>query len=444
MADTLGTRFKNAWNAFMNRDPTRGGESYVNSSYYRPDRVRLTGGNERSIITSIYNRIAVDVAAIKIEHVRLDENKRYLETLDTDFNECLTLSANLDQTGRAFRQDAVMTLLDEGCIAIVPFHTSVDPNYNASYKIYEMRVGTVTAWMPDKVRIKLYDQNSGQKKEIVMSKRAVAIVENPFYSIMNEPNSTMSRLKRKLALLDAFDDYSASGKLDIIIQLPYAIKSELRKKEADKRRAELENQLASAKYGVAYIDGTEHITQLNRPVENNLLTQIQYLTDELLSQLGITMEILNGTADEKAMINYQNRIVEPILSAITDSMKRTFLTKTARSERQSILFFTEPFKLLAPSQLAELADKFTRNEIMSSNEVRQIAGLKPSQDPEADQLRNKNLNPTDGSSYAGVPGTDSGGPAVSDPNGQMMAPEEQVPTNQAVDFGSIPISELMK
>ena len=384
-------RLRHGWNAFMNRDPTYRqdlGPSY----YYRPDRPRFTRGNERSIVTSVYNRIALDASAITIQHVRLDENGRFLSTIDSDLNKCLTLDANIDQTGRAFLQDAVMSMLDEGCVALVPVETDVDPNDTDSYKIFSIRTGKIVEWRPQHVKVRVYDERTGRKEDITLSKSSVAIVENPLYAVINEPNSTMQRLIRKLSLLDVTDEQTASGKLDLIIQLPYIIKTEARRQQAEQRRKDIEMQLAGSKYGIAYTDGTEHITQLNRSVENNLMKQVEYLTSMLYSQLGITQTILDGTADEKTMINYYTRTIEPIVSAIVDEMKRKFLTKTARSQRQSIEFFRDPFKLVPVNDIAEIADKFTRNEILTSNEIRQIVGMKPSNDPKADELINSNIS----------------------------------------------------
>lgn len=391
MEVSFGSRLKHAWNAFMNRAPT----SYyydIGAGYsYRPDRPRLTGGNERSIVTAVYNRIALDVAAVDVMHVRLDENGRFLETINSKLNNCLTLEANIDQTGRAFLQDIVMSMMDEGCVAVVPVDTNLNP-YTGSYDIETMRVGKILEWYPQHIRVRLYNEQSGQKEDITIPKSMAAIIENPLYAVINEPNSTMQRLIRKLNLLDVMDEKNSSGKLDLIIQLPYIVKSEARRRQAEERRQEIENQLVGSKYGIAYTDGTERITQLNRPVENNLMSQIEYLTSMLFSQLGLTQGILDGSADEKTMLNYYNRTTEPILSAITNEMKRKFLTKTARSQRQSIEFFRDPFRLVPVSEISEIADKFTRNEIMSSNEIRQIIAMKPSDDPKADELRNKNLN----------------------------------------------------
>ena len=393
MRMSFGERLKHAWNVFLNRDPTE--HQTIGSGYfYRPDRPRFSRGNERTIITSVYNRIALDAASITIQHVRLDDNHRFVSAVDSDFNECLNLEANIDQTGRAFMQDVVMSMLDEGSVAIVPVDTSFNPKITGSYDIQSMRVGQIIDWYPAHVRVRLYNEQTGEKQEVVVPKSTVAIIENPFYAVMNEPNSTMQRLIRKLGLLDAIDEQSGSGKLDLIIQLPYVIKTESRRRQAEARRKDIENQLSGSKYGIAYTDGTEHITQLNRGVENNLMSQIEYLTSMLYSQLGITQSILDGTADERTMLNYYNRTIEPIISAIVDEMKRKFLTKTARTQKQSILFFRDPFKLVPVDKMAEIADKFTRNEILSSNEVRQIIGMKPSDDPKADELRNKNLNPS--------------------------------------------------
>lgn len=392
MPETFGSRVKRAWNVFMNRDPTPYRVNYGVGYSSRPDRMRFTRGNERTIVTSVYNRIALDVAAVNIQHVRLDENSRFLEVIPSGLNSCLNLRANLDQTGRAFIQDVVMSMLDEGCVAIVPVDTIGDPYQTESYDIQTMRTAKILEWYPEHILVEIYNDRTGRKQELLASKRTVAIVENPLYSVINEPNSTMQRLIRKLSLLDMIDEQSSSGKLDLIIQLPYVIKTEARRKQAEERRALIEEQLAGSKYGIAYTDGTEHITQLNRSVDNNLMKQIEYLTATLYSQLGITDTILNGTANETTMINYYNRTTEPILAAITDAMKWCFLTKTARTQRQSLIYFREPFKLVPVSQVAEIADKFTRNEIMTSNEFRQVVGLKPSDDPNADKLVNSNIS----------------------------------------------------
>lgn len=392
MDKPLSTRFKHVWNTFFNRDPTDDFKDVTISYSYRPDRLRLTKGNERSIATSIFNRIALDVSSINIQHCKLDENGRYISPINSKLNNCLTLEANKDQTSRAFIQDVVMSMFDEGCVAIVPVDTTANPSVTDSYDIYSMRTGKILEWYPDQVKVRVYNDRTGKKEDIKLPKSTVAIIENPLYAVMNEPNSIMQRLIRKLNLLDAIDEQSGSGKLDLIIQLPYTIRSEARRKEAEKRRKDIEMQLANSKYGIAYADATEHITQLNRSVENNLMKQIEYLTEMAYSQLGITQTVLDGTADEKTMLNYNNRTVEPIISAIVDGMKRTFLSKTARSQLQSILFFNNPFKLVPISQIAEVADKFTRNEILTSNEIRQIIGMKPSDDPKADQLINSNIS----------------------------------------------------
>lgn len=431
MPVSFGSRLKHAWNAFTNKDPTTdyqvGGGSV---SYYRPDRPRFTRGNERSIVTSVYNRIAMDVAAININHVRLDKNDRFASIMDSSLNNCLTLSANLDQTGRAFIQDVVMSMLDEGCVAIVPVDTSIDPRRSGSYEIESMRTGKVIEWQPKHVKVRVYNDRTGLKEDIILPKSMVAIVENPLFAVMNEPNSTMQRLIRKLNLLDVVDEQSGSGKLDLIIQLPYVIKTEARKQQAENRRQEIERQLSDSKYGIAYADGTERITQLNRSVENNLLKQVEYLTELLYSQLGISQEVMAGTADEKTMLNYNNRTVEPIISAIIDEMKRKFLTKTARSQKQSIMFFRDPFKLVPVENVAEIADKFTRNEIMTSNEFRQVIGMKPSDDPKADELRNANIS---------APNEDP--IPIEDEN----APLEDRPieeTEEQINIMDLPVSEL--
>lgn len=384
-------RLKHSWNAFFSRDPTYIYRDTGPSYSYRPDRPRFTRGNERSIVTSIYNRIALDVAAVSIQHVRLDDSGRFLEPINSGLNNCLTLEANIDQTSRAFIQDVVISMFDEGCVAIVPVDTSSDPE-KGSYDIETMRTGQIIEWYPRHVKVRVYNDRTGQKEDIICSKDTVAIIENPLFAVINEPNSTMQRLIRKLNLLDYIDEQSGSGKLDLIIQLPYIIKTDARRQQAEQRRRDIEEQLSGSKYGIAYTDGTERITQLNRSVENNLMKQIEYLTSMLNSQLGITTTIMDGTADEKTMLNYNNRTIEPIASAIVDAMKRTFLTKTARSQKQSILFFRDPFKLVPVNDLAEIADKFTRNEIMTSNEIRQIVGMRPSDDPKADELRNSNIN----------------------------------------------------
>lgn len=397
----LGDRLQHAWNAFMNKDPTSRSAYYGNGyiSTTRPDRVRYSRGNERSIITAIFNRIAIDCATVSIEHVGLDDNKRFVSDIDSGLNYCLSVEANKDQSSRAFMQDVVASMLDEGCVAIVPTDVDYDP-IDHSVDILTLRVGKILEWYPDMVRVRVYNENTGYSEDIMQQKRNICIIENPLYSVVNEPNSTVQRLIRKLNLLDAIDEQSGSGKLNLIIQLPYTVKTEARRQQAEERRKNIEMQLAGNQYGIAYTDATEHITQLNRSADNNLMSQIEYLTSMVYSQLGITQEILNGTADEKAMLNYTSRTIEPIISAIVDEMKRKFLTKEARAQKQSVVFFTDPFKLVPANELAEIADKFTRNEILSSNEVRQIVGLKPVQDPKADELRNKNLNVADGQTFA--------------------------------------------
>ena len=389
----LLNRLQHGWNAFMNRDPT----AYYNNAggnYYtcRPDRIRLTRGNERSIVTSIYNRIALDVTSIDIKHCRLDDNDRFIEIIDSGLNNCLNLEANIDQTGRAFIQDIVMSMLDEGCVAMVPVDTTVNPSITGSYDILSMRTGKILEWYPAHVRVKIYNDQTGNYEELILPKSTVGIVENPLYAVMNEPNSTLQRLVKKLNLLDAIDEQSGSGKLDLIIQLPYTVRSEARRQQANERRADIESQLINSKYGIAYADATERITQLNRSVDNNLMSQIEYLTSMLYSQLGITQGILDGTANEQTQLNYLTRTIYPIVSVIVDEMKRKFLTKTARSQNQSICYFRDPFKLVPVNNIAEIADKFTRNEIATSNEMRQVIGMKPSKDPKADQLVNSNIS----------------------------------------------------
>lgn len=396
MEMSFGSRLKHAWNAFTGNIQMNYRDLGMSYSY-RADRPRMSRGNERSIVTSVYNRIALDVAALNVQHVRLDENGRFLSVIDDGLNNCLTLEANVDQTARSFIQDVVISMFDEGSVAIVPVDTTTDPNVSGSYDIQSLRVGQILDWYPQYIRTRVYNEQTGRKEDIVVPKSAVAIIENPLYAVINEPNSTMQRLIRKLNLLDVIDEQSGSGKLDLIIQLPYVIKTEARRQQAENRRKDIESQLSGSKYGIAYTDGTEHVTQLNRSVNNNLMSQIEYLTSMLYSQLGITQSILDGTADEKTMLNYNNRTIEPIISAIVDEMKRKFLTKTARSQRQSISFFRDPFKLVPVNEIAEIADKFTRNEIMTSNEIRQVVGMKPSDDPRADELRNKNLSEPSGS-----------------------------------------------
>lgn len=417
---TFGSRLKKAWNAFTNRDPTK---NYYDSGYgysTRPDRPRLTRGNERSIVTSIFNRIALDVAAIDIKHCKLDKDGRYSSDISSGLNNCLGLEANIDQTSRAFIQDVVMSLLDEGSVAIVPVDTTTDPTFTDSYDILTMRTGKILEWKPAHVKVRVYNDRTGKQEDITVPKRTVAIIENPLYSIINEPNATMQRLIRKLSLLDVTDEQTASGKLDLIIQLPYVIKTDARRQQAENRRKDIEMQLAGSKYGIAYTDGTEKITQLNRSVENNLMKQVEYLTNLVFSQLGITQSILDGTADEQTMLNYYNRSIEPIVSSIVMEMHRKFLSKTARTQKQAIKAFRDPFKLVPVNKIAEIADTFTRNEILTSNEIRQIIGMKPSDDPKADQLINSN---------------------ISQPNDENSEYSEE--NDGDSEFGDMPISELM-
>ena len=386
-------RLQHAWNAFVYNDNTYTNPQNLGGfSTFKPDRVHFSRGVEKSIVTSVYNRLALDVASLAIKHVRLDENGRYMEEVNSGLQNCLNVEANIDQTGRAFLQDVVMSMLDEGCVAIVPVDTTVNPAVSGSYEINTMRTGKILEWYPAHVRIRVYNDKKGIHEEVTLPKTSVAIIENPLYAVINEPNSTMQRLIRKLNLLDVVDEQTSSGKLDLIIQLPYVIKSEARRKQAEERRKDIEMQLSGSKYGIAYTDGTERITQLNRPAENNLMKQVEYLTSMLYSQLGLTQSIMDGSADEKTMLNYYNRTIEPIIAAIVDEMKRKFLTKTARSQKQTVMYFRDPFKLVPVNEIAEIADKFTRNEIMTSNEIRQIVGMKPADDPSADELRNKNLN----------------------------------------------------
>jgi hypothetical protein len=402
----ISDRIKHAWNAFVSDDRTV--PHFDQGAYFsqRPDRVRMNFGNERSIISSIYNRLSIDMAAVDIRHVRLDDENRYLEDMDSGLNNCLTVEANLDQGARAFRQDIAMTLFDKGVIAIVPVDTTVNPNLSGGFDIKTVRVGYVVAWYPKQVRVSVYNENTGRREEITLDKKFVAIVENPLYTVMNEPNSTLQRLIRKLNMLDYVDEQTSSGKLDMIIQLPYVIKSEARREQANQRRTDIEQQLRGSKYGIAYTDGTEKITQLNRPLENNLLKQIEYLTTMLYSQLGLTPEVMNGTADEATMKNYYNRTIEPIVEAVVEAMRRSFLTKTARSQKQGVMAFRDPFKLVPIADIAEIADKFTRNEIASSNDIRQAIGWKPAKDPKADQLVNSNM-PQAQTGAAGPPAIDN-------------------------------------
>jgi len=419
MEFTFGSRLKHAWDAFTNKDPTRYyrdlGASYSN----RPDRPRLSRGNERSIATSVYNRIALDAAAINIKHCKIDENGRLIEVLDTKLNDCLNVEANLDQTGRGFIQDAVLSMLDEGCVAIVPTDTTLDPKTTDAYDILSLRTAKILEWFPAHVRVKIYNEQTGHKEELILPKKMVAIIENPLYAVINEPNSTMQRLIRKLNLLDAIDEQSGAGKLDLIIQLPYTIKSNARRQQAEDRRKSIEMQLAGSKYGIAYADATEKITQLNRSVDNNLMKQIEYLTSMLYSQLGITQSILDGTADEKTMLNYYTRSIEPIIAAIVDEMKRKFLSKTARSRSQSIMFFRDPFKLVPVNDMAEIADKFTRNEIMTSNEIRQSIGMRPSTDPKADELRNSNISQPTENGVEEIPMSDTSAEEIEEGGGNQ-------------------------
>lgn len=436
MENTFSSRLKNAWNAFRTREPTNMQYRDVGMGVvYRPDRMRFTRGNERSIATSVYNRIAMDVAAINIKHCRIDENGRYKEDMRSSLNDCLTTEANIDQTGRSFIQDVVMSMFDEGAVAIVPVDASIDPTKTNSYDILSMRTGKILEWYPAHVKVRVYNDRTGKREDIILPKKSVAIIENPLYAVINEPNSTMQRLIRKLNILDAIDEQSGSGKLDLIIQLPYVIKSEARQQQAEKRRKDIEDQLKGP-YGIAYTDGTEKITQLNRPVENNLMKQIEYLTNQLYSQIGMTPSVLDGTADEKTMLNYNNRTIEPIASAIVDAMKRSFLSKTARTQGQTIMYFRDPFKLVPINNIADIADKFTRNEILSSNEIRQIIGMKPSDDPKADELRNSNLNHPDEGAPSGDP--------MSTTNGDPGLNKTETPDDtQSPNLWDAPISALM-
>lgn len=445
MENTLGSRLKHAWNAFVNnRDPTVSYRDIGGGYSYRPDRPRLTRGNERSIVTSVYNRIALDTAAIGIQHCKLDENGRLVSTMNSKLNNCLTLEANVDQTARAFIQDAVMSMLDEGCVAIVPVETTLNPKLTESYDISSMRTAKIIEWYPQHVRVRLYNERTGQKEDIILPKKTVAIVENPLFAVINEPNSTMQRLIRKLSLLDVTDEQTASGKLDLIIQLPYIIKTDARRQQAEQRRKDIEMQLAGSKYGIAYTDGTEKITQLNRSLDNNLMKQVEYLTNLLFSQLGITQTILDGTADDKTMLNYYTRTIEPIIAAITDEMKRKFLSKTARTQHQSIMFFRDPFKLVPVNDIAEIADKFTRNEIMTSNELRQIVGMKPSSDPKADQLINSNLNHPEEGTNAMNP-VDEVNPMDAEEGTNGLADDENVSSSEdSASLLDMPMSELLK
>ena len=437
---TFGDRLAHAWNAFMNRDPTTPFINYGEEvSYsYNPSRRFLSRGNERSIVTSIYNRIAVDVSQINIKHIRVNQNGYYTETINSYLNDCLTVAANKDQTSRDFIQDVVMSMFDEGIVAIVPIDTNVNPNTSA-FDIESMRTGQILEWRPDTIRVRIYNDRTGRYEEKWCLKRNTAIVENPFYSVMNAPNSTLQRLLRKLNLLDVIDEQSGSGKLDLIVKLPYMVKTPTKKQQAEERRKDIEMQLAGSKYGIAYVDATENITQLNRPVENNLMDQVKYLTDTLYGQLGITQGILDGTADEQTMMNYYSRTIEPIITAIVNAMQWKFLSKTARSQKQAIAFFRDPFKLVPTSKMAEIADKFTRNEIMSSNEIRQIVGLLPSNDPKADELRNKNLNQQEN---LGFPNVGEGMEVPIDQMPEQQPVIEQEPEEE-IDFATMPLEELL-
>lgn len=422
----MGTKFtdrlKHAWNAFANKDPTI---NYGPAYYDRPDRMHFTRGTDRSIVTAVYTRLAVDSAAVEFKHVRVDENGSYLEEIKSGLNNCLTVEANKDQTGRALIQDIVQSMLDEGCVAVVPVQTDVNIS-RGTFDITELRTGKIMEWHPDYVKVRLYNEKDGNKQELFLPKKSICIIENPFYAIMNEPNSTMQRLIRKLSLLDNVDEMANTGKLNMIIQLPYVVRTEAKRAEAKKRRKEIEDQLTESKHGIAYADGTEKIVQLNRPLESKLLEQVEYLTSTLYSQLGLTQEIMDGTADEKAMNNYYERTIKPILNAITDEMKRKFLTKTARSQRQDIMFFRNSFDLVPTTQLADLADKLTRNEIMTSNEMRQIVGLKPADDPGANELRNKNISQSPDMQRVDVDGNVIG-------NGMEQPPEQGIPADEMSD-----------
>lgn len=427
MPETFGSRVKNAWNVFWSRDQTPNANDLGIGYSKRPDRTRLSFSNERSIIASLYNRIAIDVAQIDIRHVRVDSNDRYVDTIRDDFNECLTLTPNIDQTSRAFFQDATLSMFDEGHVVFVPVETSQNPDKTGSYKIYSMRVGRVVEWYPMHVKIDVYDDRDGHHHETIVRKDTVAIVENPLYTVMNEPNSTLRRLIRKMNLLDSVDEQVSSGKLDILIQLPYQTKSEARKQQAEQRRKMIEEQLVGSKYGIAYIDGTERVTQLNRPAENNLLTQIEYLTKQLFNQLGITEGVFSGEATEQESLNYHNRTIAVILDAYVQAMTRSFISKTARTQGQRVMYFRDPFKLVPVSQIAEIADKLTRNEILSSNEVRGIVGYRPSDDPRANELRNSNINQADGSAPMMAPGAEDANVEESSQNGSSAGMTEVNP-----------------
>lgn len=428
---TFRERLQHGWNAFTNnKDPTPNAFYSTDLMYggnTRPDKYRAKVSTERSFVSSIYNQIAIDAAAVSIRHVRVDENDRVVERINSHLDKALTINANIDQTGREFIQDVIYSMFDEGCVAIVPTETDINPETSTAFDILSMRSGKILEWYPDKVKVQLYNEKKGKKEDLILQKSMVAIIQNPLYEIMNSPNSTLKRLIRKLNLLDAVDEQSSSGKLDLIIQLPYTIKSEARREQANQRKKDIEFQLANSKYGIAYIDATEHVTQLNRPAENNLMAQVEYLTSMLYNQLGMTEEIFKGTADEKTMLNYQNRTIEPILSAIADAMKWKFLSKKARTRGESIKFFKDPFKLVPVSQIAEIADKFTRNEILSPNEVRTIIGFKPSDDPEADVLRNRNISKPEGEEAP--------------ENGEYQDPSSDV-SSGGYDLSKIKVSDL--
>lgn len=435
METSFISRLKSGWNAFRNRDPTGVYTQNIGPSYsYRQDRNRFSRGNERSIVVSVYNRIAMDAAAISMKHVQLDKNGRFSSEINSGLNTCMNLEANIDQTGRAYMQDLVQSMLDEGCVADIPVETDKDPSLTESYQIRSMRTGKILDWYPRHVKVRVYNEETGQKEDIILPKKTIGIIENPLYAVMNEPSSTMQRLIRKLNLLDAIDEQSGSGKLDLIIQLPYSVKSELRKKQADQRREDIIEQLKGP-FGIAYTDGTEKIIQLNRPIENNLMKQIEYLTSQLYSQLGITQTIMDGTADDKTMLNYYNRTIEPIVAAIADERKRKFLSKTARTQGQSIMIFRDPFKLVPVNDLAEIADKLTRNEIATSNEMRQVIGWKPSDDPKADELRNSNISQAK---------QDGGTSVSSSSKSNEIENAKQNSTNTGmVELLAMPISTLM-
>lgn len=442
-------RIKNGWNAFTNnKDPsTFAYQDLGYSSYYRPDRPRLLNGNERSIINSIFNRLAVDAASIEVLHARLDENHTFMEEIDSKLNRVLNISANIDQTGRALVQDIAMSMFDEGCVAVVPTDTDINPNYDNSYDILELRVGKIVEWRPNHVKVNLYNERTGLKEDVLLSKSAVAIIENPFYSVMNEPNSILKRLSRKLSLLDVIDEQNSSKKLDLIIQLPYVVKTEARRKQAEIRRKDIEKQLAEGKYGIAYTDATEHITQLNRSLENNMMGQIEYLTNMLFSQLGLTPEIMNGTASEEVMMNYYNRTIEPILTAITEEMTRKFLTKTARTQGQAIIFIRDPFKLVPISNMADLGDKFIRNEILTANEVRGKIGFKPSNEPKANQLGNPNMPVSEQIQNKSEETDEEGNPVVSELSQEELAqlsPEELQEMLDDLDETDAQLDEIEK